>query len=251
MLKEERQQAILEILAAEQSVLAYDLSQKFAVSEETIRRDLKELDQKELVRRVHRGALKVSPPITNFATRKNISMDMKAELAQKTMGLMREGSTILIDGGTTNLEWARRLPRNFQATIVTNSPPLAVALEEYPNLEVIVLGGILYKESMVNLGIYTIQALKLMNIDYYLMGVYNIDPQMGVSVPTLLESQVKRVMAEVSTEVIGLVTPDKMGTVSKHIIGPADILTTLVATQSDTEQKLLQKFSELNITIVS
>ena len=66
MLKEERQQKILEILDEEQKIIASDLSQRLQVSEDTIRRDLKELDQQKLIRRVHSGALKIGPPVTEF-----------------------------------------------------------------------------------------------------------------------------------------------------------------------------------------
>lgn len=249
MLKEERQQRILDILDSEQKVIASDLSQRFEVSEDTIRRDLKELDQKGLVRRVHSGALKVGPPVTDFSYRQNVSSDIKARLAQKALPFLKEGSVIIIDGGTTNLQLANHLPLDFKATIVTNSPPVAMALQQHQNIEVIMLGGILYKESMVNLGIDTVQALQLMRADTYVMGIHNIDPEMGTSVPTITEAQVKRMMSEVSIETIGLATADKLGTVSKNICTPSDALTYLITDGAD--EKICKEFAKKRITVIN
>lgn len=247
MLKAERQQRIVDIVESEKRVIASELSERFEVSEDTIRRDLKELDQIGLVRRVHSGALRVGPPVTNFQNRQNISSKTKSNLAKKALSLLKEGSTILMDSGTTNLQLAKQLPLDFYGTLITNSPPIAVALEQHSQLEVIVIGGILYKESMVNLGIDTIEALRLMRADIYVMGIHNIDAEMGISVPTLTEAQVKRMMAEISTECIGMVTTDKIGTVSKNIVNPADELSYLITENAD--KKVIQEFSEKNINV--
>ena len=228
MLKEERQQKILEILDEEQKIIASDLSQRFLVSEDTIRRDLKDLDQKKLIRRVHSGALKIGPPVTDFEKRQKISNDLKENLARKALPYIQENTVILIDGSTTNLQLVNALPINFKATIITNSPPIAMALAYHEQVEVLMIGGTLYKQSMVNLGIDTVEYLENIRADTYIMGIYNIDDQIGISVPTISESLVKRKMASISTEVIGLVTADKLGTVSSQIIGPANLLTYLV-----------------------
>src|SRR5699024_7228537 len=175
MLKEERQQRILQILDKEQKVIATDLSQRLSVSVDTIRRDLKELDTKKFIRRVHSGALKVGPPIVDFSTRQEIFHDIKIKLAQKALDFVEEGQVLLIDGGTTNLHLVKQLPISLKATIITNSPPIATALSEHENIEVIMIGGTLFKQSMVNLGIDTIECLDTIRADLYIMGVYKID----------------------------------------------------------------------------
>lgn len=247
MLKAERQQKIVNIVEKEKRVIASELSDKFKVSEDTIRRDLKELDRQGLVRRVHSGALRVGPPVTNFQNRQSISSETKSNLAKRALSFLKEGSTILIDSGTTNLQLAKQIPIEFHGTLITNSPPIAVALEQHKHLEVIVLGGILYKESMVNLGIDTIESLRLMRADIYVMGIHNIDAEMGISVPTLTEAQVKRLMTEISTECIGMVTKDKIGTVSKNIVTPADELSYLITENADKE--IVQEFSDRSINV--
>jgi len=249
MLKEERQQNILDLLEKENKVIASNLSQLFNVSEDTIRRDLKELDQKGLVRRVHSGALKAGPPVTSFNYRQNIASEVKDKLAKSALNFLKENSVIIIDGGTTNLHIAQNLPLDFNATIITNSPPLAVALEQHSNIELIMIGGILYKESMVSLGIDTYQFLQTIRADMYVMGIYNIDPQIGISVPTLTEAQIKRAMIESSAETMGLATSDKLGTVSKNIISSSDSLSYLITENAD--NKIVKEFSKKNITVIN
>ena len=203
MLKEERQQKILEILDEEQRVIASDLSQRFSVSEDTIRRDLKELDQKELIRRVHSGALRIGPPVTDFEKRQKISNDSKEILAKKALPYIRENTVILIDGSTTNLHLVNLLPINLKATIITNSPPIAMALAYHEQVEVLMIGGTLYKQSMVNLGIDTIEYLNNIRVDLYVMGIYNIDDAIGTSGRCISGASVKRKMFSISTGMMG------------------------------------------------
>lgn len=249
MLKEERQQKILEILNAEQKVITSDLSERLSVSEDTIRRDLKELDNQGLIKRVYSGALRKGPPVVDFFSRQNIASDIKTKLAQKALRFIEDGQVLLIDGSTTNLHLVNQLPLSLKATIITNSPPISMALANHKDVEVIMLGGILFKQSMINLGVQTVESLNTMVADLYIMGVYNIDAEMGISVPTLSECLVKRKMVEVSTEKIGLVTKDKLGTVSSQIICPSEELTYMVTEEIDSDIKNL--YQEKNIIVVT
>ena len=249
MLKEERQQKILEILNAEQKVITSDLSERLSVSEDTIRRDLKELDNQGLIKRVYSGALRKGPPVVDFFSRQNISSDIKTKLAQKALRFIEDGQVLLIDGSTTNLHLVNQLPLSLKATIITNSPPISMALSNHKDVEVIMLGGILFKESMINLGVQTVESLSSMVADLYIMGVYNIDAEIGISVPTLSECLVKRKMVEISTEKIGLITADKLGTVSSQIICPSEELTYMVTEDIDSDIKSL--YQEKNIVVVT
>ncbi|WP_410514079.1 DeoR/GlpR family DNA-binding transcription regulator [Paenibacillus sp. BR2-3] len=228
MLKEERQQEILEILNAEHKVIASDLSKRLGVSEDTIRRDLKELDIQGLVKRVHSGALRLGPPVEDFSTRQNISSEVKINLALKALEYIKDDMVLLIDGGTTNLHLVNQMPLTLNATIITNSPPIAMALSNHKNIEVIMIGGTLFKESMVNLGIDTVETLNTMRADLYIMGIYKIDPHIGISVPSITEALVKRKMVSISTEVLGMVTSNKLDTISNHIVCPSNHLTYLI-----------------------
>ncbi|TFD93595.1 DeoR/GlpR family DNA-binding transcription regulator [Jeotgalibacillus sp. R-1-5s-1] len=245
MLKEERQQNILQILNEEHKIIASDMSRRLSVSEDTIRRDLKELDKKGLIKRVHSGALRIGPPVVDFTTRQHISSDIKTRLAKKAMDFINDDMVILIDGGTTNLQFVKQIPLSLKATVITNSPPIAMALGEHQDVEVIMVGGTLFKQSMVNLGIDTVEALDSMRADLYIMGVYNIDPHIGISVPSISEALVKRKMANISTEILAMVTSDKLDTVSNHIICPTSELTYLVTENVNANVKKLYNNHEI------
>ena len=152
MLTAERRQQILETLRRDGKVLASELSAVLNVSEDTIRRDLRELAEAGLLQRVHGGALPRSPAAASFAIRQSQAPSAKAAIANAAAQLVRNGQVIILDGGTTTLQVAQRLPLDLRATIVTNSPPIAVALAEHPAVEVIVIGGRLLQDSLVTIG---------------------------------------------------------------------------------------------------
>jgi len=247
MLKEERQQKILQILNDELKVIASDLSKRLSVSEDTIRRDLKELDTQGLVKRVHSGALRVGPPVVDFSTRQSISNEVKINLALKAVDFIKDNMVLLIDGGTTNLHLVNHLPLSLKATVITNSPPIAMALSNHNHVEVNMIGGTLFKESMVNLGIDTVETLNMIRADLYIMGIYNIDPHIGISIPSISEALVKRKMVSVSTEVLAMVTSDKLDTVSNHIVCPSDSLTYLITEHVKPDVKALYANKGINV----
>src|SRR5580698_5999264 len=154
-LKEERQRYILELLGSEGRVLAADLSSRYRVSEDTIRRDLRELASSGKIQRVHGGALPRRAEAVPFESRQQIDMESKIGIARAAADMIRDGQVVLIDGGTTNLKIASCLSRERSATIVTNSPPLALALADHPKLSVLMLGGNFLKEARVTTGIET------------------------------------------------------------------------------------------------
>lgn len=247
MLKAERQNKILEKLYRDKRVISKELSAFFNVSEDTIRRDLTELDGKKQLKRVHSGALLIGPPQTDFQNREKVDPEIKKELGEFTAKLIEENSTIIIDTGTTNLHLVRSIPLDFKCTIITNSPPIAMALDKHQNIEVIMIGGILNKESMVNLGVQTIKELEFIHSDTYIMGIHNIDVEMGASVPTYEEAQIKRMMSQVSAKTIGMCTNEKIGTISNFISNSIEDVSTLVTYEANTE--IIDKFSEKGIQV--
>ncbi len=145
MLKEERQQQILGYLQTHGRVLAGELSKQLGVSVDTIRRDLRELSESGKMQRVHGGALPRSPVAGTYQERAQQWPETKAAIARAALRLIHDGQVILLDGGTTTLQVAQRLPLELRATLVTNSPLIAAALADHPCSEVILIGGRLYK----------------------------------------------------------------------------------------------------------
>src|SRR5262245_609298 len=127
MLTAERRQIILTRLERDGKVVASELVDALGVSEDTVRRDLRELASGGFVQRVHGGALPPAATAT-FAQRLSVSPEAKAHLAEAALPLLEGASVVLLDGGTTALELARRLPPERECTVLTNSPPVAAAL---------------------------------------------------------------------------------------------------------------------------
>ncbi|MBV7390552.1 DeoR/GlpR family DNA-binding transcription regulator [Enterococcus sp. ALS3] len=247
MLKRERQNLILEELNAKKKILAIDLSRKFEVSEDTIRRDLRELDQLGLVKRIYSGAISLGPAVTTFEQRLSSNVEKKQALVAQTLPLLTEDSVILIDGGTTNLELVKALPEEFSATIVTNSPFITIEAIKKRNIKTIALGGIVAKRAAISLGVEALTVLDEMRIDTYLMGIYNFHPEIGVTVHSQQESQMKQKMCQVSDEVIAMASADKLNVYSNYICCTPEVVTILVTDAKD--QKLLAEFSKKNIHV--
>lgn len=249
MLTAERRQHILATLRRDGKVLASELSGALGVSEDTIRRDLRELSDAGLLQRVHGGALPRSPADASYIARQSQAPSAKAAIAQAAVQLLRPGQVILLDGGTTTLQVAQQLPIDLRATIVTNSPPIAVALAEHPEVEVIVIGGRLYKHSHVTIGAATIEALGAIHADICLLGVCSLHPEIGISVPQFEEAHVKRAMIAGAAEVVALASAEKLGTAAPYIVGPLSDLTHLV-TERAVSDDLLAPYRAQGITVV-
>jgi DNA-binding transcriptional ArsR family regulator len=124
LLSAERRRAILDALERDGKVVAARLVEQLGVSEDTVRRDLRELASHGLVQRVHGGALPPAPQPGSFEHRRETFGAEKAALAEAAVGLLADADVVLLDGSTTNLELARRLPADRARTVLTNSPPI-------------------------------------------------------------------------------------------------------------------------------
>ncbi len=220
MLTAERRREILGRLDRHGKVVASQLVADLGVSEDTIRRDLRELADQGLLQRVHGGAL---PPAVHqgpFARRLELEPERKAALASAALPLLAGARVIVLDGGTTSLELARLLPADYDGTIVTNSPPIAVALAAHPRAEVVLIGGQLLKEGQVAVGAAAVDALRAIRADVCVLGVCSLHPEIGVTAFVHEEAHVKRAMVASAAVVIALATADKLGTAAPWVVAP-------------------------------
>jgi DeoR/GlpR family transcriptional regulator of sugar metabolism len=238
MLTEERRNLILERLERDGKVVAADLSAELAVSPDTVRRDLRDLAEAGQLRRVHGGALPAAVGARPYAVRREQAPAAKEAIAHATSGLLRHGQVILLDAGTTTLEVARRLPRDLDATVITNSPPIAVALAEHPAVQVTMLGGTLAKDAQAVVGAATVEALRSVRADVLVLGVCSLHPEVGITVIDLEESYVKRAMIENAAEVVAVSSADKLGSAGPYVVAPLEELTHLVTERSVPADKL-------------
>jgi DeoR/GlpR family transcriptional regulator of sugar metabolism len=249
VLTEERRQVILERLHRDGKVVAAELSDTLDVSPDTIRRDLRELADAELLRRVHGGALPATVGARSYAARLAQAPEAKEAIARATSRLFRSGQVIVLDAGTTTLEVARHLPDDLEATVVTNSPPIAVALAGHPSLEVAVVGGMLDRRAQAAVGAATVEALRSIRADVLVLGVCSLHTEVGITVLGLEESYVKRAMIANAAEVVAVSAADKLGSAAPYVIAPLAELTYLV-TEDTASAEQLDGFRAAGVEVV-
>lgn len=228
MLASQRKQQILAILARDKQVQSTELSQQFQVSEDSIRRDLRELAAAGLLQRVHGGALPVSAAIAPFEARKSVQIDAKKTIAQKAVSLIGAGQVVMIDGGTTTTEMIKLLPHDLPFTVVTHSPSIAVGLIDYPAIEVILLGGTLFKHSVVTTGSALSESANRINADLFFMGVTGVHHRAGFTTGSFEEAGVKRLLSERASETIVMASQEKINAASAFAIGSLNLASTLI-----------------------
>ena len=248
MLTAERRQYILKMLDQDGKVVARQLSEELGLSEDTIRRDLRDLAAEGQLTRVHGGALPISPAVANFNVRQEQAPEAKATFARVAARLVHSGQVVFLDGGTTNLQVAQHLPKDLDATIITNSPPVAVALTEHPGIDVVLLGGHLLKPSIVTIGTATLQEISMVRADIYFLGICSLHPELGISTGNLEEAYLKRAMIERAADVIALVSPEKLNTAAPYFVGPLNELSEIITERSVAEE-LLGPYRSLGIAM--
>ncbi|MBX3621994.1 MAG: DeoR/GlpR transcriptional regulator [Rhizobacter sp.] len=228
MLTTQRKQLLLQRLADQGQVIAKDIALELGTSEDTIRRDLRELAAAGKLQRVHGGALPASPAVGDLALRAQVSTHEKVALGRAGAALVQPGQVVILDGGTTALQVARQLAPGLRATIVTHSPNVAVALAAHPQVEIIVLGGRLFRHSMVNVGADVIDAASRLRADLYLMGVTGVHPEAGLSTGDAEEAAVKRALHGRAAETVVLASSEKLMAASPFVVAPLAALSRLV-----------------------
>ncbi|NSL88684.1 DeoR/GlpR family DNA-binding transcription regulator [Chitinophaga solisilvae] len=248
MLKKERQAYILHQINLHNKVLSSHLSEQMAVSEDTIRRDLAALAQEGKILKVHGGGL------SNSFHQGIVSQDVYAQekkqlIALKAVDLITDGMFVLTTGGTTILQLARILPPELRATFITVSLPAAFEYANHPNIDVIVIGDKLAKNSKITVGGEAIARIRDIRADLCFLGVNAIDVHAGLTDNDWEVVQVKKAMVSTSRKVVALCISEKVNT-AEHLkvcdVEDIDILITELPAKS----KKLQPYSNKGIRIL-
>lgn len=248
MLTSQRKNYLGEVLRRDGRIVARAVSEELGLSEDTIRRDLREMARDGLLMRVHGGALPASPAVGNFAQRERIASADKQAIGRIAAGLIQPGQVVFIDGGTTSAQLVRHLAPQLHATIVTHSPSVAVELVAHPNIEVVMLGGRLFRHSVVGVGAATIEAIGQIRADLYFMGVSSVHPEAGLSTGDFEEACVKRALCRAAAETIVLASAEKLATASPYqVVAWSDVGAMVVPPSVD--EAALAPYRKLGITI--
>jgi DeoR/GlpR family transcriptional regulator of sugar metabolism len=249
IMKEERLQLILEHLSRDRKVLLSELSGLLHVSEDTIRRDIKILSDRGLLKAVRGGAVAHSPIPHHYRAREKYEVSQKKIIALKALNFIKEGQVVLFDGGTSTLAVAENIPADMKITVVTNSFPVANALEDHPSVEVIFAGGRLYKTSFTTVGFETMQTFKNIHADLCLLGVCSIHPEIGFTSMDYEDAQIKKTMVNMSKRTIALATLEKTGTAEPYFVCPIADIDTIITDELPDHEKL-KVYKDAGISIV-
>ncbi|WMJ89094.1 DeoR/GlpR family DNA-binding transcription regulator [Anaerocolumna sp. MB42-C2] len=242
-LKDERQQYILNELYKYGRVVVNDLSKQFVISKDTIRRDLSELENQGVLKRVFGGAIPYKVPVPGIDARNHVHKNEKFLIAKKALELIKKDSMIAIDGGSTNLILASLLPLSISLRVVTNSFPVANELRKRPNAEVIFIGGRCDKGSQTTVGDMAIKQLQNFHFDQCYIGVYAVDSKNGISVPVPYEAEagVKQLFVENSDEVIAMCAVDKLEKTANYRICSINEVSKIIC-ENPVNEKLNRKY---------
>jgi DeoR/GlpR family transcriptional regulator of sugar metabolism len=248
MLTTHRKQQILSVLKRQGQVIAKEISQEMGVSEDTIRRDLREMAQLGLLQRVHGGALPASPALADFAGRERIAPDGKVAIGRAAAHMIQPGQVVMLDGGTTARQVARHIALDVQVTIVTHSPTIALELLNHPLVEVILIGGRLFKHSVVAVGAVAIEAIGEVHADTYFMGVTGVHPKTGLTTGDYEEAAVKRALSHAAAETIVLASSEKLNTASPYVVVPLSAISGII-TERAAPASLTKPYEKLGISV--
>jgi DeoR family transcriptional regulator of aga operon len=207
-----RRKNILNLLAEKGEVMVAELSLMFKVSEVTIRNDLEQLEQKNTLIRVRGGALKFEGGVAidqRLADKSKINFLAKKGIGQRAAQLVFESDTIIIDSGSTTAELVKHLPHLQDLTVITNALNIANLIGNSNNINMIMPGGYLRKNSLSLVGPLAEKSLRNFNVDKVFLGVDGFDTRQGIFTPNIEEARLNEIMIEIAREVIVLVDSSK------------------------------------------
>ncbi len=224
MLPDERRYALVKLLLQQENGAASvaRLAELFSVSEMTIRRDLTWLEARSQVRRIHGGAIVTvndhsERPFTERAVAYN---KQKQSIGAVAAHLVEDGDRIILDAGTTTREVARHLLNRRDLTVITNALPVAQELAEAPDINVIILGGVLKQEELCTVGPMVIRELARLSVNKLFLSAAGFDPERGLTDPDLQEADVKEAMILTADRVFLVADSSKWRRVALARIAP-------------------------------
>src|SRR5919112_524141 len=213
MLRERRQQAILEELERAGSVSVAALSRGLGVSDMTVRRDLEELSARNMLRKVHGGAVPVpktaaQPP---FVPKQRAKPGGKSANARAALGFVNDGDSVAFSAGTTTWQIAETLKRERGSlTFITNSTNIALTLQENGWEQIVLSGGMFRTPSDALVGPFADRTLRTLNADVLFLGVHGVTTEAGLTTPNVAEAETDRCLIEAAQKVVVVADHSKL-----------------------------------------
>jgi DeoR family transcriptional regulator of aga operon len=201
----ERRKSILHHINESGQVLVPELSKEFGVSEVTIRNDLEKLEKKNMLIRARGGAIKKEGAVGidyRLSEKSKINSEEKARIGLKAVEMIKDLDTIIIDSGTTTMEIAKNIGHLHDLNVVCNALNIISQLIHYKNINIIIPGGYLRKNSLSMVGPLAERNLQNLFVDKVFMGVDGFDTKHGIYTPNLDEAHCGELMINIAKEVI-------------------------------------------------
>ncbi|QKJ18269.1 DeoR/GlpR family DNA-binding transcription regulator [Microbacterium hominis] len=249
LLGPKRQRELLNYIRTYGAGSVNEMARLLGVSASTVRRDLNELQERGLIERVHGGAAQVSDDVEPLRPLREVSYaEEKRRIGAAAARHVGDNSTVLITGGTTTEAMLPHLGAVRGLTVLTNSLPVVNRLSQYPDLGIVVLGGLLRREEMSLLGHLTIAGLDEFGIDQVFTGAFGIDPDTGLTGTNLSETQTDRSLSSSARELIVLADHGKLGQRGPARLAPTSAITTLI-TDDAADEDLVARFRTAGVNV--
>ncbi|MBI6548263.1 transcriptional repressor AgaR [Xenorhabdus lircayensis] len=208
-----RRQAIIDLLCDVGSVRVEALSQHFGVSSVTIRSDLRYLEKEGCVIRAYGGARVNNKFVFDrpLRVKGRIEEDIKSRIGARAAEFIQDGDSLIIDSGSTTAEIVPYLAKYRSLTVMTNALNIAYQLTGFDDTEVIVLGGIVRKNSYSLYGVAAEQQLSQYRFNTVFLGVDGFDLEAGITTSHAGEAHLNRIMCNVAQQIIAVTDGSKFG----------------------------------------
>ncbi len=230
MFPPQRQQEILRLARDNGQVDVADLASAFEVTTETIRRDLSDLQRRRLLRRVHGGAIlwdegRFEPLLADRDVQR---VEEKRRIAAVAVGELPPEGVVLLDSGSTTARLAERIPVDSALTVITNSLVNAQLLADHDEVEVMVLGGAMDKNTRATADSQTVTAIQDLTVDTVVLGTDGVSVAKGLTTPYRVQADIKRAMIAAARRVILVADHSKVGNDQLVRFATCDQVDTLV-----------------------
>jgi DeoR/GlpR family transcriptional regulator of sugar metabolism len=244
----DRQRRILDRLSRDGQVNATVLATGFSTSEDTIRRDLRDLAAKGLCQRVYGGAVLMSPASSSIAVRASESNARKEALGRRMTTLLQPKQFLFIDAGSTNLAFARMLPADLKLTVATHDPSIAASLIKKPGIELIMVGGRIDPEVGAALGGRALQEISGMRPDLLVLGVCSVHVDQGVGAFNFEDAQMKSVLIQGAGSVAVALLNEKLRSAAPQIVSQVDSISDVVV-EADAPRSATRAFVQRGLRV--
>jgi len=247
----ERHKEILKILKEDGFVDVNDLSNRFNISAVTIRKDLKLLEEKNLLYRSHGRAIEINPYVSenHVNIKERINTDEKNAIARFAASLLNENEHIIIASGTSVIEFARHIKNIDGLTVVSASLNASLILSENSNIDLIQLGGQVRHSSSSVVGPSSEKMLSEFTFTKLFIGVDGIDIEYGLTTTNAMEASMNKVMMKVAQKTIVLADSSKFGRKGFGKICDLEEVDQII-TDSKIEDHIKTKIEEKGIDLV-